>query len=146
MTDEQIMSVLAEQVMGWGRWTSISTGETYLLSSKEPNGPPGCWMYDNPTWAIEEDLSKPVVALGGEDETFDPLNDDRAACTVLDALKDSGFRVSLVYGGVFTPNEWTCLFTKKSFAVRPDEPYANSSRRRAICIAALKALGAWTGE
>lgn len=116
MTDDEIIRLVGEHIMGWA-W----------MNSADFHAPK--------TW----------YARGAnlDSADFNPLTDDADACDVLDEMAELGYRVSLTLGNLFTPDKWTCLFTRKQVWERPDESHAETDRRRAICIAALKAVGAW---
>jgi len=107
MSDQEIIRVLAEKVMGFD--TSVAYTVWY-----EPSG------------------------RGVENIAWNPLMDDVAACAVLDRMGvDQGLDVHLnrTYG------LWTCNVHHRAPGMAPPSMDHSAGRRRAICLAALRAVG-----
>ncbi len=96
-------------------------------------------------WKVGEDGS--FSNMGWDEIHFafnwNPLTDDAAACAVLDKVGEDGWHVCLTYGWEDREaDRWHCSFEREYPMWKYGECY-DDCRRRAICIAALKAIEAW---
>lgn len=89
---------------------------------------------DGKTWATRNyQVTHNVV--------FNPLVSDADACAVLDKMVTRSTRVSLTYYGMGS-DSWQCQIGR----FQEDDDFVevnDDDRRRAICIAAIAAIGAW---
>jgi hypothetical protein len=122
MTDEQITRALAEKVMGWVQ---------SFIQAKTTSS-------DWPYYAWMSGYGQEACSLG----SWVPLTSDADACAVLDKMTENGFSFDMQ----FHEGKWRVGFCENRdyveagrYGVSPEE----QDRRRAICIAALKAVGAW---
>jgi hypothetical protein len=118
MTDEQISRALAEKVMGWYYSDPRISGILPKWSEAED----GAYICDVKKWK--------------------PLTDDQFACAVLDKMPDLGFTAHVEHMG---DGLWYAGFFRDYDQLDEGE-YRDPDRRRAMAIAALKAVGAYTGE
>lgn len=121
MTDEELVRACAEKVMGW-----------YL----SPRG--FFWLDDS-----EKEVA---CAPDYEDErfpTFNPLNDDRDVCAVLDKMAEKGWAGAFGWHTEESPADERFYgeFAKSDSEGYRSGMHSASDRRRAVVIAALKAVG-----
>lgn len=131
MTDEEINKALAEKVMGWRI-------ERIVWPAPEARAA-GCFTcIDGPDTGFRQ---------------FDPLENDADAYAVVDRFAAKEFEIGLDFTFLYerTPptgddepvGHWRLWLVPCKGEGEPISVY-NNDRRRAICEASLKAVGAWT--
>lgn len=140
MTDADIIRALAEKVMGWERHC---IGKTNFVEDF-------AWFNGGKKVAIE--CSDVILSAIHQVTYWNPLTSDTDSCAVLDKMVETGWSYSISAN----PPWSSCLpgtLVEFNKGVHPpafledrgeyDFPSHIDDRRRAICIAALKAVGAW---
>lgn len=126
MTDAEIVQVIAEKVMGWHEQTFPKSIMPSWKGWADDKNVCQAWAEDDPGYDIG-------------DEAWNPLTSDADACAVLDRMMELGWPYALGNNCVVKGHEHYCHFWLnkefKSVKVHAD------SRQRAICLAALKAVG-----
>lgn len=131
MTDHEITKILAEKVMGW------KVERVVWPASEEARKAGGNTYIDGPDTGFME---------------FDPLYRDTDSCNVLDKMVEDSWSYTIdavplfssYQPGVRVRFRGQSVFPPSRFPEEKDLPSEwDMDRRRAICIAALKAVGAW---
>lgn len=122
MTDAEIVRAVAVSVMGWEQ-----RPEKSVSSQDNP---------DNPVWCDETGYYQDHVWR------WNPLASDVDACAVLDKMAQQWY---IQLDVAVYPKQARCQ------VMRPEDmelvgEEINPCRRRVICIAALKAVGAWIDD
>lgn len=146
--DSEIVRLVAEKVMEW----TLPDGSTYprawMVQDDDGRGTrvwADCWAEEAPR--IEDErgdyVVDPVWELAG-DHVFDPLANDADACAVIDKMVERGYKYDA--SERLRPDGLrTCYCSFSAFPGGYGRPFFSdecSDRRRAVCLAALKAMGA----
>lgn len=125
MTDQELINLLAERVMGWHRsieWVSIMT---------DPYQP--VWR-DKPVTSMDQPAIAPI--------TWNPLENIADAWQVKEAMKAKLWYWTIADRGTFTEASAVYTYVEKDGETKQERAYdCGLSASRVICLAALKALG-----
>lgn len=125
MTDEQILIALAEKLMGWKHTPSkvfADVGEFYIAT-----------IFNHVTVMVNDGKE----TKGGSTNNWNPLTSDTDACAVLDKMAGKGRLLLMFLDGY----KWVCQLNDEK-SVECYGEVGPECRRHAICLAALKSVGA----
>jgi hypothetical protein len=132
VTDKTIVKLIAEHVMEWtDRWCDCE-GDRHM--------PIDGFM----AWHDKDGdlITSSETDLSIDESGWNPLEDDTAACAVRDKMVADGWTFDM-HGDA---SGWMVGFVLEM----QDSPcwasYSNPDSRRAICVAALKAVGVWKDQ
>lgn len=133
-SDEELVRLVAEKVFGWIERVTDGIFGT---------------IKNEPYWVTIVDASKSafssIFAVHCAVRTFDPLENDKWNCAVLDKMAADGWLVSLEGDNKGYDGDWYCSFASNEGCHDKFGYWGSGGRRRVIVIAALRAKGVDVG-